>query len=148
MISIDELLQVLKDLTQALNRFAAVFESGADPLVASTEPEQTAAPLPPEPVDAAPSKPKRVRDRKKQPEPAPVPAAPPPHDPEAEMIARHIAEKGVTRCPPAAVGDTTASIPEDAKEAIRLHEEARLAKLRDEMSKASQGRRNTLMRKF
>lgn len=203
MISVNisnDLLQVMKDLTQALNRFAAVFESDAgsvsDPLVASTEPERTAAQLSPEPVDAAPpsepgrgepispapvapavvepesspdatsapavgapSKPKRIRDRKKpataaaQPEPAPVPESAPlppaPLDPEAEFIAKHIAEKGVTRCPAAAVGETAAEIPPEDLEAIRQHEERRIEAVKAEAkAQPSQGKRNMAMGKL
>lgn len=41
---------------------------------------------------------------------------------EEEMIARYIAEKGVTRCPPAAVDVTTAEFSADDKAAIAAHQ--------------------------
>lgn len=52
------------------------------------------------------------------------PAAPRP-SPEDDAIAAHIATHGVTRCPPAAVGETSADLAaQPGREVIRAHDDA------------------------
>lgn len=43
---------------------------------------------------------------------------------DADLIAKHIAEKGVTKCPPAAAAPTEAVIPREATRALRQHHDA------------------------
>jgi len=45
-------------------------------------------------------------------------------DDERAAIARHLARKGATRCPPAAVAPTTASLPADATASLRARNRA------------------------
>jgi hypothetical protein len=61
-----------------------------------------------------------------------------------DAIAKFIAEKGVTKCPAAAVGETTAVIPAADADAVRAHDDARAAAataiVRDRVNRVAQAR--------